>query len=113
MRGKKRPSGKASERPRLALGGMQGGVDISELRRRRGIDPTVYSRWTRKLLLSAVRVFDEKSRKQGAERGVAEREMAPRDYMPAEITAKGLDSQNGPPGQRVQGDTPREPQECA
>ena len=56
----------AAEKLRIVLAGMQPNVEVSELCRREGINPTQYYGWKKQLLASAGRVFDGHERKPDA-----------------------------------------------
>jgi transposase len=88
---RKRRRWTASEKLRIVLAGMESGVEVSELCRREGINPTMYYGWKKKLLGSATRVFDEKSKKEKAERERSEKELARLKDVIAEITAENLE----------------------
>ena len=66
----------ASEKLRIVLAGMESGVEVSELCRREGVNPTMYYGWKKKLLSSATKVFEEKSKKGKAQQERSERELA-------------------------------------
>lgn len=88
---KKRRRWTAAEKLRIVLAGMQDEVEISELCRREGINPTMYYGWRRKLLSSATRVFDETSQKQDAQQQRSARELSRMKDVIAEITAENLE----------------------
>ncbi len=88
---KKRRRWTASEKLRIVLAGMQDEVEISELCRREGINPTMYYGWRKKLLSSATRVFDETSKKQDAQQQRAAHELSRMKDVIAEITAENLE----------------------
>ncbi len=77
-RSKKRRVWSAAEKLRIVLAGMQEGVEISELCRREGINPTMYYGWRKKLQSSATRVFDDTSKKEDAQQQRAELELTRR-----------------------------------
>ena len=54
----KRKKWSATEKLRIVLAGMQPNVEVSELCRREGINPTQYYGWKKQLLSSATKVFD-------------------------------------------------------
>ena len=47
----------ASEKLRVVLAGLDGSVEVSELCRREGINPTQYYGWKKQLVSSAAQVF--------------------------------------------------------
>ncbi len=81
----------ASEKMRIVLAGMEAGVEVSELCRREGVSPTMYYGWKKKLLSSATKVFEEKSKKGKAQQERSEKELARMKDVIAEITAENLD----------------------
>jgi transposase len=91
MSEKKRRRWTASEKLRIVLTCMQPGVEISEVCRREGINPTMYYTWKKRLLASAGQIFDEKAKKRDVERERREREMSRMKDVIAEITAENLE----------------------
>ena len=87
----KRRKWTASEKLRIVLAGMESGVEVSELCRREGVNPTMYYGWKKKLLSSAKRVFEEQSKKGKTQQERCERELARMKDVVAEITAENLD----------------------
>jgi transposase-like protein len=81
----------ASEKLRIVLSGMESGVEVSELCRREGVNPTMYYGWKKKLLSSATKIFEEKSLKRKAQEERSEKELARMKDVIAEITAENLD----------------------
>ncbi|MSQ96859.1 MAG: IS66 family insertion sequence hypothetical protein, partial [Gemmataceae bacterium] len=55
----KRRKWPAEEKLRIVLAGMQPGVEVSDLCRQEGINPTMFYYWKKKVLSSAKQVFDE------------------------------------------------------
>ena len=88
---RKRRKWTASEKLRIVLAGMQDEVEISELCRREGINPTMYYGWRKKLLSSATRVFDGTSKKENAQQQRAARELSRMKDVIAEITVENLE----------------------
>ena len=91
MSEKKRRKWTANEKLRIVLTCMQPGVEVSEVCRREGINPTMFYTWKKKLLASASQVFDEKSKKHDLERERTERELSRMKDVIAEITAENLE----------------------
>jgi transposase len=91
MSEKKRRKGTAAEKLRIVLTCMQPGVEVSEVCRREGINPTQFYGWKKKLLGSAPQVFDERPKKPHADRERLERELARMKGVVAEITAENLE----------------------
>jgi transposase len=85
----------AAEKLRIVLAGMQPGVEVSELCRREGINPTQYYGWKKQLLSSAAKVFDAHEGRASAreERLVIENRRL-KDVV-AEITAENLELKKG------------------
>jgi transposase len=91
----KRKRWPAAEKLRLVLAGMQPNVEISELCRREGINPTQYYGWRKQLLSSATKVFDESSSKRNATEERKEAELRRMKDVIAEITAENLELKKG------------------
>ena len=91
----KRKKWLAADKLRIVLAGMQPSVEISELCRREGINPTQYYGWRKQLLSSASKVFDEQTSKRSAseERKVAD--LRRMKSVIAEITAENLELKKG------------------
>ena len=91
----KRRKWSAEEKLRIVLAGMQPGVEVSDLCRQEGINPTMYYYWKKKLLGSAKLVFDEKAGRPGAQEEKKEAELQRMKDVIAEITAENLDLKKG------------------
>jgi len=91
MSEQKRRKWRGSEKLRIVLTCMQPGVEVSEVCRREGINPTMYYTWKKKLLASANQVFEERPKRRDAERERAEREMSRMKDVIAEMTAENLE----------------------
>ena len=63
---RKRRRWTSEEKLRIVVAGLDGTIEISELCRREGINPTQYYGWKKQLLSSAGRVFDNGSAKPSA-----------------------------------------------
>jgi len=88
---RKRRSWKAQEKLRIVLAGMDGSIEVSELCRREGINPTQYYGWKKQLLSSASQVFaDERKKKSSTDERLAT-ELRRKDAVIAEITAENLE----------------------
>ena len=87
----KRRKWTAQEKLRIVLAGMQSGVEVADLCRREGINPTMYYGWEKKLMSSAGRIFEDREVRPDAqeERRVAEVQRL--KNVIAEITAENLD----------------------
>lgn len=88
---KKRRKWTASDKLRVVLTCMQPGVEVSEVCRREGINPTQFYAWKKRLIGSASQVFDERPKKQDAEQERLERELTRMKGVVAEITAENLE----------------------
>ncbi len=91
MSEKKRRRWTASEKLRIVLTCMQPGVEVSEVCRWEGINPTMYYTWKKKLMASATEIFEEKPKKREVERERMERERGRMKDVIAEITAENLE----------------------
>ena len=91
----KRKKWLAADKLRIVLAGMQPNVEISELCRREGINPTQYYGWRKQLLSSATKVFDEQASKRSASEEKKEAELRRMKSVVAEITAENLELKKG------------------
>ena len=91
----KRRKWSAEDKLRIVLAGMQPGVEVSDLCRQEGINPTMYYYWKNKLLYSAKRVFDEKEGRASAQEEKKVAELARMKSVVAEITAENLELKKG------------------
>jgi transposase len=91
MSEKKRRRWTANEKLRIVLTCLQPGVEVSEVCRREGINPTMYYTWKKKLMASAAEIFEEKPKKRDVERERTERDLARMKDVVAEITAENLE----------------------
>jgi transposase len=86
----------ASEKLRVVLAGLDGSVEVSELCRREGINPTQYYGWKKQLVSSAAKVFaDGRESKPSAKEQRMESELRRAKDVIAEITAENLDLKKG------------------
>ena len=93
---KKRRRWAASDKLRVVLAGLEGSVEISELCRREGINPTQYYGWKKQLVGSAAKVFaDGRESKPSAQQQRLESELRRAKDVIAEITAENLDLKKG------------------
>ena len=65
----------AQEKLRIVLAGMQASVEIADLCRREGINPTQYYGWKKQLLSSATKVFDAQAGRPPAQQERREAEL--------------------------------------
>jgi transposase-like protein len=93
---RKRRSWSAAEKLRIVLLGMDGTVEISELCRREGINPTQYYGWKKQLQSSAPKVFaNGQDSKPSAKEQRLESDLRRAKDVIAEITAENLDLKKG------------------
>ena len=85
----------AAEKLRIVLAGMQPNVEIAELCRREGINPTQYYGWKKQLLSSAIKIFDERVSRPSASEERKEAELRRMKSVIAEITAENLELKKG------------------
>jgi len=85
----------AEEKLRIVLSGVQGDIEVSELCRREGINPTQYYGWKKQLMSSAGRVFAAESGKPSAREQRLETDLNRAKDVIAEITAENLDLKKG------------------
>lgn len=93
---KKRRAWTASEKLRIVLLGLDGSVEVSELCRREGINPTQYYGWKKQLVSSATKVFnDSRDSKPSAKEQRMESDLRRAKDVIAEITAENLELKKG------------------
>ena len=63
---RKRRSWKPQEKLRIVLAGLDGTIEISELCRREGINPTQYYSWKKQLTGSASQAFTDNRKKKSS-----------------------------------------------
>ena len=85
----------AAEKLRIVLAGLDGTIEISELCRREGINPTQYYGWKKQLLNSAAKVFDGESSKPSGREQRLETDLVRAKNVIAEITAENLELKKG------------------
>jgi transposase len=86
----------ASEKLRVVLAGLDGSVEISELCRREGINPTQYYGWKKQLVTSSAKVFaDGRESKPSSREQRLEAENARLKSVVVEITAENIDLKKG------------------
>lgn len=88
---KKRRRWTAEEKLRIVLAGMESDVEISELCRREGINPTQYYGWKKTLLSSAGRVFNGRQEKSSRKDERLQADVTRYREVIAEITAENLE----------------------
>ena len=85
----------AGEKLRIVLAGLDGTIEISELCRREGINPTQYYGWKKQLLGSAAKVFEQEAVKPSAREQRLESDLTRARHVIAEITAENLELKKG------------------
>jgi transposase len=86
----------AGEKLRIVLAGLDGTIEISELCRREGINPTQYYGWKKHLLNSASKVFEGgESSKPSVREERLSTDNARMKSVIAEITAENLELKKG------------------
>jgi transposase len=92
MTAKKRNRWSAQEKLRIVLSGLDGSIEVSELCRREGINPTQFYGWKKRLAGSAGKVFEnDRAGKPSAREQRLEAENARLKSVVAEITAENLE----------------------
>jgi transposase len=83
------------EKLRIVLTGMQPGVEVADLCRREGLNPTMFYLWKKHLLGSAAEVFGSKAGRPSHEEERKAAEVRRLKDVIAEITAENLDLKTG------------------
>lgn len=91
MSGSNRRKWTATEKMRIVMLGMQKEVDVAELCRREGINPTQFYGWKKILLSSATKVFEDQRPKPDAVEARKEAKIQRLERVIAEITAENLE----------------------
>jgi transposase len=92
----KRRKWTATEKLRIVLAGMQSDVDVAELCRREGINPTQYYGWRKQLLSSATSIFDKvRTEKRPGFEARKEAKIQRLERVIAEITTENLELKKG------------------
>jgi transposase-like protein len=87
----KRKRWSAAEKLRIVLLGMEPGMEVSDVCRREGLNPTMYYQWKRTLLGSAERIFEKQAVKPTArEQRLSEALHRAKDVI-VEITSENLE----------------------
>jgi len=85
----------AAEKLRIVLAGLSGDIEVSELCRREGINPTQYYGWKKQVMASSGRIFANGSDKPSARQQRLEVDLTRAKDVIAEITAENLDLKKG------------------
>jgi transposase len=88
---RKRKRWSAAEKLRIVLAGLEPGVEVSDLCRREGLNPTLYYQWKRTLSGAAERIFEKKQSQPTAREERLSSELRRAKDVIAEITAENLD----------------------
>ena len=92
----KRRKWSAADKLRVVLAGMQPNVEVSELCRREGINPTQYYGWKKQLLTSASKIFENgRKPKRPGEDARKEAKIQRLERVIAEITTENLELKKG------------------
>ena len=87
----KRRKWTAQEKLRIVLAAMQPGVEVADLCRREGINPTQYYGWKKQVLSSAGRIFDDRDGRPDVVEQRRAAELQRLKNVIAEITAENLE----------------------
>ena len=91
-RNRKRKQRSTAEKMRIVLAGMESRVEVSELCRREGINPTQYYNWKSQLMKSAEAVFSSRaSKSEQREEERRAQELRRMQAVIAKITAENLE----------------------
>ncbi len=93
--GSKRRRWMPEEKLRIVVAGLGGDIEVSELCRREGINPTQYYGWKKQLMKSAARIFINGSEKLSAKEQRLATELTRAKDVIAEITAENLGLKKG------------------
>jgi transposase len=92
----KRRKWTGAEKLRIVMEGVQANVDVAELCRREGINPTQYYGWKKQLLSSASKVFENgRKPKRPGEDARKEARIQRLERVIAEITSENLELKKG------------------
>jgi len=87
----KRKRWSAAEKLRIVLSGMEPGVEVSDLCRREGVNPTMYYQWKRTLLGAADRIFESKEVKPTTREARLSQALQRAKEVIVEITSENLE----------------------
>ena len=91
----KRRRWSAEDKLRIVLAGLQGDIEVSELCRREGINPTQYYGWKKYVMGSAGKIFATGSGRPSSNEQRLDTELKRAKDVIAEITAENLDLKKG------------------
>ena len=95
MSERKRRRWTGEEKLRIVLAGLDGSIQLSELCRREGINPTQYYSWKKQLLSCAGKIFDQGQSKPSVKEERLASELSRAKDVIAEITAENLELKKG------------------
>jgi transposase len=87
----KRKRWTAAEKLRIVLAGMEPGVEVSDLCRREGLNPTMYYQWKRTLVGAVERIFEKKGGKPSAREERLSKALGRAKEVIVEITTENLE----------------------
>jgi transposase len=87
----KRKRWSSAEKMRIVLLGMEPGVEVSDVCRREGLNPTMYYQWKRTLLGAAERIFEKRTTKPTAREQRLAQALARAKDVIVEITTENLE----------------------
>ena len=87
----KRKRWSAAEKLRIVLLGMEPGVEVSDVCRREGLNPTMYYQWKRTLLGAAERIFEKKETKPTVREERLSQALSRAKEVIVEITTENLE----------------------
>lgn len=87
----KRKRWSPAEKLRIVLLGLEPNVEVSEVCRREGLNPTMYYQWKRTLLGSAERIFEKKTAKPTAREERLSQALHRAKEVIVEITTENLE----------------------
>lgn len=92
----KRRKWASAEKLRIVMEGVQANVDVAELCRREGINPTQYYGWKKQLQTSASKIFENgRKLKRPGEDARKEARIQRLERVIAEITSENLELKKG------------------
>ncbi len=91
QRKKKRRRWLAADKLRIVLAGLEADVEVSELCRREGLNPTQYYAWKKTLLSGESRLFNDQQQKPSKKEERMESDLSRMKDVIVEITAENLE----------------------
>lgn len=87
----KRKRWSAAEKLRIVLLGMEPGMEVSDVCRREGLNPTMYYQWKRTLIGAAERIYEKKGSKPSAREERLTKALDRAKEVIVEITTENLE----------------------